>query len=92
MQSTNNTSINLELLNPLDKKIYFKQVYDGSGKLKRIPDYRIQLLWLPNLEISSKTNEINFFTSDVNGTFEISLEGFTNNGDPVSLKEIIVVE
>ena len=83
---------NVELSRPLDKKNYFKQVYDGSGKLKRIPDYRIQLLWLPNLEISSKTNEINFFTSDVNGTFEISLEGFTNNGDPVSLKEIIVVE
>ncbi|MEX1381777.1 hypothetical protein, partial [Lutibacter sp.] len=76
-QSTNSASVNLELLKPLEKKIYFKQVYGGSANLKRIPDFRTQLLWLPNVEINSKTCEFNFFTSDVKGTFEISVEGFT---------------
>lgn len=83
---------NIELFKPLENKNYFKQYYDGTDKLKRIPDYRTQLLWLPNFEINAKTKEVNFFTSDVDGTFEISLEGFTNNGEPVSLKEIIIVE
>ena len=89
---TSNTSLKIALLRPLDKKIYFNQVYDTSENLQRIPDFRSQLLWLPNLEINSNTKDISFFTSDVNGTFEISLEGFTNNGNPVSLKEVIVVE
>ena len=91
-QSASDTSVKMALLKPLDKKIYFKQVYDTSTNLKRIPDFRTQLLWLPNLEISSKTKHIDFFTSDVSGTFEISLEGFTINGNAVSLKEVIVVE
>lgn len=91
-QSTNSESVNLELLKPLDKKRYFKQVYDGNADLKRIPDFRTQLLWLPNIELNSKMSEFNFFTSDVKGTFEISLEGFTKNGNAVSLKEVIVVE
>lgn len=83
---------NVELFKPLESKSYFQQQYDGSDKLNRIPDFRTQLLWLPNLEINSKLKEVTFFTSDVNGTFEISLEGFTNNGKAVSLKEVIVVE
>lgn len=91
-QSTNSASVNVELLKPLDKKTYFKQVYDTSDKLLRIPDFRNQLLWLPNLEISSKTTDITFFTSDNKGNYEIALEGFTINGKAVSIKEIIVVE
>lgn len=83
---------NVELFKPLESKSYFQQQYDSSDKLNRIPDFRTQLLWLPNLEINSKLKEVTFFTSDVNGTFEISLEGFTNNGKAVSLKEVIIVE
>lgn len=82
----------VELFKPLQKKRYFKQEYDGSDKLKRIPDYRNQLLWMPNLEINSKTTAITFFTSDNKGNYEISIEGFTKKGHPVSLKEVIVVE
>ncbi|UMB59842.1 hypothetical protein MHL31_12240 [Lutibacter sp. A80] len=90
--SNEDSTINVDLLKPLEKKVYFNQQYDGTDKLKRIPDFRTQLLWLPDLTINSKTKDISFFTSDVKGTFEISLEGFTNNGKPVSLKEVIVVE
>ncbi len=90
--TSDDTAINVVLLKPLEHKKYFKQQYDGTDKLKRIPDYRTQLLWLPNVELNAQTKDVSFFTSDVKGTFEISLEGFTNNGKPVSLKEVIVVE
>ncbi|UMB52673.1 hypothetical protein MKD41_10030 [Lutibacter sp. A64] len=90
--TSDDTAINVVLLKPLEHKKYFKQQYDGTDKLKRIPDYRTQLLWLPNVELNAQTKDVSFFTSDVKGTFEISLEGFTNKGKPVSLKEIIVVE
>lgn len=75
-------------------KNYFSQVYEkGSTKdLERIPDQRRQLLWLPNLKIENQEQPITFFTSDLQGDFEISLEGFTNTGKPVSVKETISVE
>jgi hypothetical protein len=67
-------------------------VYDGSKNLERIPDFRSQLLWLPNLVLDTKYKEITFYTSDNVGDYEVSLEGFTNEGIPVSLKEVFSVK
>ncbi|WP_298284948.1 hypothetical protein [uncultured Lutibacter sp.] len=83
--------VNIDLLKPLEKKSYFKQVYD-KNKFEHIPDYRNQLLWMPNLSLSSKDEEVIFYTSDNKGEFEICIEGFTESGKPVSLREIINVE
>lgn len=82
----------IKLQKPLRNKIYFEQDYNESGNLKRIPDYRNQLLWLPNFKLDKKEKAIEFFTSDNKGDYEICLEGFTNEGKPVSLKEIITVK
>ena len=83
----------IELLRPLPTKKYFRQNYDLETKLvtDHIPDYRHQLLWMPNLKLNTLEIPINFFTSDVSGTYEICLEGFTLEGEPVSLKELISV-
>lgn len=75
---------------PLLKKNYFKPNYTDKSTLNRIPDYRYQLLWLPELDINS-TN-ISFYTSDKIGTFEIVIEGFSDEGIPVYLKEYFDVE
>lgn len=82
---TGNFSKNIKLFKPLAKKKYFKQVYDGSDKLNRIPDYRSQLLWEPNLELKSKEIDYTFYTSDLTGEFEIRFEGFNKIGKPVSV-------
>jgi hypothetical protein len=74
---------------PLAKKNYFKPDYSNNTNSERIPDYRYQLLWIP--EVSTE-NKISFFTSDKNGTFEIVLEGFTSEGKAVSLKEYFEVK
>ena len=79
------------MFKPLRNKNYFKQVYAEDDKFNRIPDFRSQLLWEPNFNLNKNEDTIFFFTSDNNGDYEISLEGFTNDGQPVSLREIISV-
>ena len=67
---------------------YFKQTYSEKS---RLPDYRTQLLWDPNLELDFD-NSFDFYTSDVKGEFEISIQGFTKEGKPVSLYNTFMVE
>lgn len=77
------------VLRPQPKKIYNKVKYENTTDNARIPDYRNQLFWTPELSANSATS---FYTSDLTGTFEVRLEGFTKDGIPVSLKENIEVK
>ena len=88
----NSQDIKIKLIEPLNKSVYYKQVYDGNEKWDRLPDYRSQLLWEPSLKVSNIKKGLEFFTSDIIGNFEICIEGFTNTGKPISIKEIISVE
>ncbi|MEM0930953.1 MAG: hypothetical protein AAGJ12_00715 [Bacteroidota bacterium] len=83
----------LQLDRQTEIKNYFRQIYSDSTKktLARVPDLRSQLLWLPSLNVE-QDETVTFFTSDVSGNFEISLEGITDGGEPISLKETIFVE
>ncbi|MFP4847160.1 hypothetical protein [Winogradskyella sp. PE311] len=82
----------VEVLKPEIKKNYYKQQYTEKNKDSRLPDYRQQLLWIPNLEMSKETRkEIIFYTSDVSGTYEVKLEGMSTNGIPVSIKKYFKV-
>ncbi|MEP6932308.1 MAG: hypothetical protein ABI850_19960 [Flavobacterium sp.] len=81
-----------EIQRPQNKSIPFKEDYTDKNKYERIPDYRYQLLWQPDVTLENKENIISFFTSDVPGKYEISLEGFTEKGTPVSLKETFDVK
>ncbi len=82
---------NIHLLIPLKKNEFYNQKYVNK-EFDRIPDYRKQLLWLPNIDLSKKDNSIVFYTSDINGEFEICLEGFNHEGKPVSLNNYFTVE
>lgn len=76
-------------------KRYFTQRYDSTDleqKNPHLPDDRLQLLWLPQLKIDTNETIIEFFTSDVIGSYEILLEGFTKKSKPVSVKKTIVVK
>jgi hypothetical protein len=68
-------------------KFYFKPDYSqNKPNSNRIPDFRLQLLWEPNFEYSQDANNvIMFYTSDVPGEYEISIEGFSAKGKPVSM-------
>ncbi|WP_433779897.1 hypothetical protein [Flavobacterium anhuiense] len=79
------------VLRPQPKKIYNKVKYESGSDNDRIPDFRNQLLWNPEAHVD-KNSETSFYTSDLTGTFEIRLEGFTKNGIPVSISENIEVQ
>jgi hypothetical protein len=80
-----------ELLRPQYKKEYFQPDYTNN-KDSRIPDYRHQLLWIPTVNLSNPDSNISFYASDVSGKYEIILEGFSANGKPVFIKEIIEIQ
>lgn len=82
----------VRLFKPAPRKEYFSPNYTSGKDYHRIPDYRDQLLWRPNLSIDSEELIVDFYTSDEKGTFEINLEGFTHNGEPVSIKKLISVD
>ncbi len=81
-----------EISRPLKKKIYFKPDYSDTTKNKRIPDYRYQIAWIPELTLNQNETMISFYTSDVSGTFEIVLEGFTSEGIPISMRKIFQIK
>ncbi|MFP2995827.1 hypothetical protein ABN763_07950 [Spongiivirga sp. MCCC 1A20706] len=75
----------------LTSKKYFNQIYDVNTKSK-IPDDRLQLLWLPNLTTNENEAVINFYTSDIKGAFEITIQGISSNGKTTSISRTVVVE
>lgn len=76
---------------PLVRKKYFMPDYTKK-ETERIPDYRYQLFWEPEVSLVEKETTLFFYSSDVKGMFEISIEGFTDKGDAVSIKKDISVE
>jgi hypothetical protein len=80
------------LFKPEPMKAYFFQEYNGSKEKERIPDYRQQLYWNPNLEIMGANSRIHWYTSDLPGAFEIRMEGYTPAGKPVAFYKIFNVE
>ena len=81
-----------DMFNAKPVKGYFNPNYNKAlSKLSRIPDFREQLLWYPNLEFNKRTMNLEFYTSDVTGEFEIIFEGYTNFGELVYIKENITV-
>lgn len=74
---------------PMADKIYFAQDYSKSSQ-ERIPDYRIQLFWQP--KYLGKDENISFYTSDVEGIFDIIVAGFSNDGTPIFVRNEIEVK
>ncbi len=71
---------------------YFHQDYKTKTDLNRIPDQRMQLLWMPAFELKEKRHQIQFFTSDNPGLYQIDLNGFTNTGELISIKQTFKVD
>lgn len=82
---------NIKLLRPKPQKKYFKQDYSSSN-FDVIPDFRQQLLWDHNLELEKPTNNVEFYTSDLDGRFEIVIEGFTNQMQPLKVVKYFSVQ
>ncbi|MEP2237346.1 MAG: hypothetical protein ABJI22_03225 [Maribacter sp.] len=90
---TAKNSLIVPFTQPVAKKNYFVQTYQTEDtSFNRIPDYRRMLYWNPLLNIEASDYQFDFFTSDIEGTYEIILNGFTSYGKPMHVvKEIEVV-
>ncbi len=58
--------------------------YSSNSDKAHLPDQRDQLYWDPNFEPGLGKSEFCFYTSDVPGEYEIVIEGFTDNGIPMT--------
>lgn len=56
------------------------------------PDFRDQLLWIPEMEVPDGQLSFDFFTSDNPGNYQIRVEGITSSGDPISIKKSFIVK
>lgn len=65
--------------------------YETEKDFSRLPDFRYQLAWETNINLTKGVTPFHFFTSDIEGKYEINLEGFSINGEPLSIKEYIEV-
>lgn len=67
--------------------------YNSDYKnLQRLPDLRHLLHWQPNLKLQSeKSTDVVFYTSDVQDTFYITIEGISESGETISLTETFTV-
>jgi hypothetical protein len=89
--SAENT-VSVALSPPVQKKNYFTQTYsDDDSTYARVPDYRTLLLWKPHVEIQGPNMNFEFYTSDIEGEYEIILNGFTTYGKPISISKSIEV-
>ncbi|TXD73643.1 hypothetical protein [Aequorivita antarctica] len=80
----------LNLPPAVKKKAQYRTDYNNKGTLSRIPDFRSQLLWQANVPLKGEYST-SFYTSDVSGSFEITLEGYTNEGVFISAKNYFKV-
>jgi hypothetical protein len=86
----NSSVINFKKSEPI--KNYYNQSYSLEvDEFSRIPDYRSLLFWKPHVVIDKNNYEFEFFTSDVEGEYEIMLNGFTSYGKPITLTKTFSV-
>lgn len=61
--------------------------YTPDSNLDRIPDYREQLYWNPQITFTGdEDHSISFYTSDNTGDYVVEIDGYTASGEPVSIR------
>lgn len=83
--------IKTKLEKPELEKKYFKIDY-SKNNYSTIPDYRYQLAWEPTITELNPTQELSFYTSDIIGNYKVSIEGISENGNPILIEDYIEVK
>lgn len=64
---------------------FFSPVYDLQKSASTLPDTRTLLYWSPTTVSDTQGKSlIEFYTSDISGTYQIVVQGITDNGNPGS--------
>lgn len=74
------------------ERTFFTPIYDSERQRStRIPDQRSTLLWKPSITIANGKATVTCYTSDLPGTFEISVQGLSNDGRTISGRHTFTV-
>jgi hypothetical protein len=67
-----------------NKRLFYSTNYGVSDKkFDRIPDFRNTLYWNPSVSFDGVNNiEVEFYTGDDTGNYQIQINGITNTGIP----------
>src|SRR5206468_7178847 len=66
------------------KRQFYSPDYSISANNKgNIPDRRNVLFWSPEIKTIHSSATINFYTSDISGSYLINLQGIDENGKPI---------
>jgi hypothetical protein len=73
---------------------FYSPRYDTQKQIdSRMPDRRYQLYWNPSTKTNADgTAVIEFYTSDVQGTFTIDVQALDNNGNAGHLRKTFTVK
>ncbi len=75
---------------PQERPVFPMQPYDTpEQKASRLPDFRHTLYWQPEL---TEKEEISFYTSDMTGTYVVTVQGVTAQGESVKKSNTFRVE
>ncbi|MFA9370962.1 MAG: hypothetical protein ACERIH_04575 [Labilibaculum antarcticum] len=86
---------------PLNTERYYLPLFTTNYSLNKkpdsyeqyTPDFRTDLLWEPNITLKKDLNfELEFIASDVKGEYELTIEGISDNGEPIVLKQSIFIK
>jgi hypothetical protein len=86
---------------PINTERYYLPLFTSSYSLIKTPDsyepftpdFRTDLLWEPNITLKKDQNfELEFIASDVKGEYELTIEGLSDNGEPIVLKQSIFIK
>ena len=88
----NSFNIQYKGLDPV-QRFSFPTYEDAHQGLARIPDYRQQLYWNPSLTIGENgVKEVEFYTGDTTGSFEVAIDGYDETGSPISIRRYFMVQ
>lgn len=76
----------------IKREFYSPQYNNNEAKLSRVPDERNLLFWAPQVNVANGTAELEFFTSDQSGYFQIEIEGITSTGQMGSTTSSFLVK
>lgn len=67
-----------------ERRFYSPTYVNGHERGRRSPDQRTLLYWNPSITIRKDSHSIEFFTSDLSGTYRITIQGISEDGNPAS--------
>lgn len=65
------------------KEFYSPRYETPADRQSRLPDQRNLLLWIPDLTINKENQNVEFYSSDQTGVFQVIIQGISQNGQPV---------